>query len=57
MLSGFIIHWLPQNVKAIYENAFTKMPMYLQAISVSVIILMIYQAVSDESRGFVYFLY
>ena len=57
MLSGFIMHWLPQKVKALYENAFTKMPMYLQAVSVAVIILLIYQAVSDESRGFVYFLY
>jgi D-alanyl-lipoteichoic acid acyltransferase DltB (MBOAT superfamily) len=57
MLSGFIVHWLPQKVKGIWESAFTKMPMYLQAVSVAIIVLLIYQAVSDESRGFVYFLY
>ena len=57
MLSGFIIHWLPNRIKRMYEDLFTKMPMYLQAFSVAVIVLLIYQAVSDESRGFVYFLY
>lgn len=57
MLLGFIIHWLPKRIKAIYEDLFANMPMYLQAVSVAIIVLLIYQAVSDESRGFVYFLY
>ena len=57
MLCGFIVHWLPQKVKSIWEAWFMKMPMYAQAVSVAIIIVMIYQAVSDESRGFVYFSY
>ncbi len=57
MVVGFIIHWLPKRIKAIYEDLFANMPMYVQAVSVAIIVLLIYQAVSDESRGFVYFLY
>ncbi len=57
MVLGFVIHWLPKQTKALYEDLFAKMPMYLQAFSVAVIVILIYQAVSDESRGFVYFLY
>ena len=57
MIVGFIIHWLPKRIKAIYEDFFANLPMYLQAVSVAIIVLLIYQAVSDESRGFVYFLY
>lgn len=57
MLGGFIVHWLPQKLKWKGETWFAKMPMYAQAISVAVIIVLIYQAVSDESRGFVYFSY
>jgi D-alanyl-lipoteichoic acid acyltransferase DltB (MBOAT superfamily) len=54
---GFIVHWLPKKVKDLWEKTFTRMPMLLQAISVAIIIFFVYQAVSDESRGFVYFLY
>ena len=57
MVVGFIFHWLPKRIKAIYEDFFANLPMYLQAVSVAIIVLLIYQAVSDESRGFVYFLY
>ena len=57
MVIGFIFHWLPKRIKAIYEDFFANLPMYLQAVSVAIIVLLIYQAVSDESRGFVYFLY
>jgi D-alanyl-lipoteichoic acid acyltransferase DltB (MBOAT superfamily) len=57
MVVGFIFHWLPKRIKAIYEDFFANLPMYLQAVLVAIIVLLIYQAVSDESRGFVYFLY
>jgi D-alanyl-lipoteichoic acid acyltransferase DltB (MBOAT superfamily) len=55
MLIGFIIHWLPGKVKDIWEKAFTNMPMLLQALSVAVIIFLMYQMVSDTSKPFVYF--
>lgn len=55
MLGGFIIHWLPETLKLRYEKAFTKMSMPIQAIAVSVIIFLMYQAVTGESKAFVYF--
>lgn len=55
MLVGFIIHWLPGNIKKIWERTFTRMPIVIQAVSVAVIIFLMYQAVSDTSKPFVYF--
>lgn len=54
MLFGFIIHWLPNSVKGIYERWFTKMPMTLQAVVVAVIVVCIYQALGAEQPAFVY---
>lgn len=54
MLAGFIIHWLPDRVKAIYEKAFTRMPLPLQAVSVAIIIVLLYQALGAEQPAFVY---
>lgn len=54
MLAGFIVHWMPGGVKISYTNWFTKMPMPLQALSVAVIVFLIYQAVGTESPPFVY---
>lgn len=54
MLAGFIIHWLPDAIKRWYEGIFTRMPMILQAVSVAIIILLAYQAVTKESPPFVY---
>lgn len=54
MLFGFIIHWLPNSVKGIYERWFTKMPMALQAVAVAVIVVCIYQALGAEQPAFVY---
>lgn len=55
LIVGMIIHWLPTRIKKMYEQLFTKLPMPAQAVSVAIIVLLIYQAVSAESRGFVYF--
>lgn len=54
-LVGMIIHWLPQNLKDKTVSIFSKLPIYIQAIIVAICIILIYQAVSDESKGFVYF--
>ncbi len=54
MLAGFIVHWLPDKVKALYETAFKRMPMPVQAISVAIIVFLMYQAVSSEAPPFVY---
>lgn len=54
MLAGFIIHWLPNKIKAIYERWFTLMPMPVQALAVAIIIVLMYQAVGAEQPAFVY---
>ena len=54
MLFGFIVHWLPDSVKKLWEKAFYKLPLPLQAVAVSFIIFLIYQAVGAESAPFVY---
>jgi hypothetical protein len=42
-------------VKALWENAFARMPMPAQAFAVAVIVIVMYQAVSDTFKAFVYF--
>lgn len=55
MLAGFIVHWLPDKLKNGYKDAFTKSPVPVQVIMVSVIIFLMYQAMGAESKAFVYF--
>lgn len=54
MIVGFIIHWLPTRTKDAFESIFKRMPMALQAVCVSIIILAAYQAITKESPPFVY---
>jgi len=57
--SWWIVHFwkifLPERTKKWYETLFAKFPMPLQAITVAVIVIVIYQAVSDTFKPFVYF--
>jgi alginate O-acetyltransferase complex protein AlgI len=55
LVVGYITHWLPNKVKDGFLTLFTKTPMALQMISIATAIFFIYQAVSEESKGFVYF--
>ncbi len=55
MLFGYIIHWLPERFKKVYEGWFTKSPLSIQAVAVAVIVFLMYQAVSDTFKPFVYF--
>ena len=57
MLGGFFIHWLPEKFKKMYERWFTRMPLTLQAISVAVMIVLMYQAISSEAPPFVYLMF
>lgn len=54
MVIGFIIHWLPANIKLHFEKVFTSFPMWLQAISVAIIMVLMYQALTAEPVPFVY---
>jgi alginate O-acetyltransferase complex protein AlgI len=55
MLGGYIVHWLPQTIKDKWQEWFTNTPMVLQAVSVAIIVVLMYQAVSDTFKPFVYF--
>src|SRR5690606_28243646 len=55
MLAGFIIHWLPGKWKDVYKNLFAKFPIPLQIFAVAAIIFLMYQAMTGESKAFVYF--
>jgi hypothetical protein len=57
MVLGFIIHWLPANTKNAITTRFVNLSIYFQVVVVALIIFMVYQAVSNETRGFVYFSY
>lgn len=54
MLGGFIIHWLPNKIKSMYERAFTALPIPVQAVAVAIIVILIYQAIGAEQPRFVY---
>jgi D-alanyl-lipoteichoic acid acyltransferase DltB (MBOAT superfamily) len=55
MLGGFFVHWLPEKIKNYWEKAFAKLPILVQAVSVAIILFLVYQAVSDTFKPFVYF--
>jgi D-alanyl-lipoteichoic acid acyltransferase DltB (MBOAT superfamily) len=55
ILFGYIVHWLPEKIKKMWENTFTRFPLPVQAVAVAFIIIVMYQAVSDTFKPFVYF--
>lgn len=55
MMIGLTIHWLPGQIKVAYYKLFTKMPIVLQVVAVTIIIALMYQAMTGESKAFVYF--
>lgn len=52
---GYFLHWMPQSWKDAGVMAFTRMPVPVQMVSISVCVLLMYQAVSDSFKPFVYF--
>jgi D-alanyl-lipoteichoic acid acyltransferase DltB (MBOAT superfamily) len=55
MLIGYIIHWLPGKIKLAWEYQFERFSLPMKVLSVSVILVAMYQAISDVSKPFVYF--
>ncbi|MFT5580996.1 MAG: alginate O-acetyltransferase complex protein AlgI [Lentimonas sp.] len=55
MIVGFFIHWMPQRWKDRYESVFERMTLFKKCVSVFIIIVLMYQAISDVSKPFVYF--
>ena len=55
MLVGYIIHWLPSNLKDLYRGAFIKSPIWVKAIITSIAIFVLYQFHSSNFQAFIYF--
>jgi alginate O-acetyltransferase complex protein AlgI len=55
ILTGFVLHWLPQSWKDRGTKAFAKVPFFLQALLISFSVFLMYQAISDTFKPFVYF--
>jgi hypothetical protein len=55
ILLGFLSHWLPQKWKDQTVLFFSKWPMPVQALTFAVSVFIMYQAVSDTFKAFVYF--
>lgn len=55
ILIGYLIHWIPAGVKEKYRGFFSEMPVYAQAVSVVVVVVAMYQLMSDEMQPFIYF--
>jgi D-alanyl-lipoteichoic acid acyltransferase DltB (MBOAT superfamily) len=56
MVTGYIIHWLPEKTKNYTLSTFTKIPVALQVIVVSLIIFLTYQLMSEGTKP-IYFSY
>lgn len=55
IILGFVSHWLPQKWKDQTVLFFSKWPMPLQALTFAFAVFIMYQAVSDTFKAFVYF--
>ncbi|MEN9698848.1 MAG: hypothetical protein RLZZ301_46 [Bacteroidota bacterium] len=55
LLVGFVSHWLPQRWKDKLILFFSKWPMVLQGLAFSLGVFIMYQALSDTFKAFVYF--
>ncbi len=55
MIIGYIIHWLPAKIKLAWEYRFERFSLPMKVLSVSIILVAMYQAISDVSKPFVYF--
>jgi D-alanyl-lipoteichoic acid acyltransferase DltB (MBOAT superfamily) len=55
ILIGFVLHWLPQSWKEKGTHQFSRIPFVFQAICIAFSVFLMYQAISDTFKPFVYF--
>lgn len=55
MLIGYFLHWMPQSWKDKVQNEFTKMNLFLKSLLIVISVFLMYQAISDTFKPFVYF--
>lgn len=51
---GFILHWMPQRWKDGGVAVFGRLPLFIQMLGVALVIILMYQAVSESFKPFVY---
>ena len=52
---GYFLHWIPQSWKDKGQDCFTKMNLGLKSIIIVICVFLMYQAISDTFKPFVYF--
>jgi D-alanyl-lipoteichoic acid acyltransferase DltB (MBOAT superfamily) len=55
IITGFVLHWLPQSWKEKGTQLFARIPFVFQAICIAFSVFLMYQAISDTFKPFVYF--
>jgi len=55
MILGFVLHWLPGSLKDKGMNWFVAVPVYQKVIISTIVVFIIYQAVSAGLQPFIYF--
>ncbi len=55
ILIGYLIHWIPSSIKNKYRTYFAEMPYYGMALTVVIVVFVMYQLMSAEMQPFIYF--
>jgi D-alanyl-lipoteichoic acid acyltransferase DltB (MBOAT superfamily) len=55
ILLGFILHWLPDNLKEKYRGWFIRSPLAVKIITILLVVFIIYQVKSAAIQPFIYF--
>ena len=55
IILGYFLHWMPQSWKDKGQDCFTKMNLGLKSIIIVICVFLMYQAISDTFKPFVYF--
>jgi uncharacterized membrane protein len=55
MFLGYLIHWIPENIKENYRQSFAAMPYWCMALISVFIVFVMYQLMSGEMQAFIYF--
>ncbi len=55
ILTGYLIHWIPENIKEKYRNFFSTLPLPILVLCVILSIFILYQWLSSGMQAFIYF--
>jgi D-alanyl-lipoteichoic acid acyltransferase DltB (MBOAT superfamily) len=55
MFLGYLIHWIPENIKENYRQSFAAMPYWCMALISVFLVFVMYQLMSGEMQAFIYF--